>query len=157
MSRLLLGRANSRTPKFIRPVGRAPIVSPVAVGICDSERGKEGERWEKEIRGIDTACGSRVPQTAHMESLYGRPAVGGNDGRCNEAIRRTRPNVVFFQEATPRIREVPQRSRQWYDLGPRPVTPLPENCDYGALVLTALPVLHAARAPLPATSQGGIS
>ena len=72
-------------------------------------------------------------------------------------LRIARPNVVFSQEVTPRARGILQRARSWYSLGLRAATPLPPGCDYGALILTALPVLYADRTPLTATSQGGIS
>ena len=75
-------------------------------------------------------------------------------GGVMRVLRSTRPNVVCFQEVTQRACEVLQRARTWYALGLRAATPLPPGCYYGALILAALPVLYAGRAPFPSTSQG---
>ena len=85
------------------------------------------------------------------------PLLQAMMGGLMRALRSTMPNVVCFQEVTQRIWEILQRSRSLYSIGLRAATQLPPGCDYGALILTALPVLYAERTPLPSTSQGGIS
>ena len=85
------------------------------------------------------------------------PLLEAMMGGVMRVLRSTRPNVVCFQEVTPTAWEILQNARSWYSLGLRAATPLPPGSDYGALVLTALPVLYAGRTPLPSTSQGGIA
>ena len=122
----------------------------------EAEKAKETRAEKSELRKREAAIPSAQRGSVQLLTwnlCMDGPLVEARIGGVMEVLRRQRPHVVCFQEVISRIRALLNRPRDWFSLGLTPVSHLPAECRYGAMILTGLPVQDTARTSLPDTSQ----